>query len=132
MTKVHKYWRIHTDLDIGSKADPETWVQGDRYSYLLQLSFVRNRRPIPDLYGLGGEIILKFTLPNDGVVEYELVDIQGDKASFAVPNTLLENAGEMALEIEWRVNGELRNTPTPLSIMVAVNPWEVSLIDDDL
>ena len=89
MAKINKTWKIHTDLDIGSTAAKRTFVENDAYSYVLDLSFVKNRRAIADLYELEGTFWLKFFLPNEATMEYEIMDIDGDRAQFPVPIDVL-------------------------------------------
>lgn len=127
MAKVHKYWNIHTDLDIGSTADKRIFVEDDAYSYVLNLSFVKNRRFIADLYALQGSFWLKFFLPNETQLEYEIADIDGDRAQFPIPIDVLQYAGKGELHVEWRNDlGELLNEPTPLEFIILESPWEVS------
>lgn len=123
--KIHKIWQVHVDLHIGCSANPVIWTQEDAYSYVIKFSFVRNRRPIADLYALGGTFVLKFILPNNSEIEYELVDIQGDQGTFVVPNEVLIMAGDASLLVEWRFGEEVRNFVNPLPIIIQKNPWEV-------
>ena len=126
MAKVNKTWKIHIDLDIGSTAAKRTFVENDAYCYVLELSFVKNRRLIKDLYELGGSFWLRFELES-GELEYELVDIQGDTAQFVLPEELVAQSGEGVLYIEWRnSSGYIMNIQSPVEFNIIPSPWEVS------
>ena len=125
MTKIYKIWQVLTDLDIGTKADSPVWIQQDHYAYLIKFTFIRNRRPIANLYDIAGSPFVQFILPNGIQYEYELIDIEEDTATFLIPDELLIEAGMTTMYVGWENQGQ-RYVLNELFININNNPWEVN------
>lgn len=131
MAKIYKTWKVLTDLDIGTKADSPVWVEQDHYSYLIRFTFIRNRKPIADLYEVPGTPFVRFINPNDIVYRYELIDIVEDTATFLIPDELLNVVGTMTMYVGWENQGQ-EYVLNELFINIIDSPWEVNLIDGNL